>query len=163
MNTWIQVEGTVVQGHRVASGQNHNPRFPGGTLRMQIPAFAERGLDLTVYFPGTINLSISPRTYMVKRSLHTFRNVKWAEHCPAEDFSFFNCRLQLAGRLPPIEGLIYYPHPETKPEHFQDAGILEVLAPRIDTLHYGDRLTLVLDPAQIEICSPCNQTPRNGD
>ncbi|NER00196.1 MAG: hypothetical protein F6K30_26440 [Cyanothece sp. SIO2G6] len=151
MNTWVQVEGTIVQGHRVASGQNNNPRFPGGTLRMQTPAFAQLGLDLTAYFPGTINLSISPQTYVVKRSLHTFHNVKWAEHCPAEDFSFFNCRLGFSNVSTVIEGLIYYPHPETKPEHFQDAGILEILAPAIAGLEYGDRVILELDPAQIEI------------
>ncbi|MEB3233605.1 MAG: hypothetical protein VKJ64_21530 [Leptolyngbyaceae bacterium] len=154
MDQWFQVDGVIIQGHRVASGQNQNPRFPGGTLRMQTAAFAERGLDLTVYFPGTLNISIAPLVYGVRRSLYTLRQVKWAEHCPAEDFSFFNCRLR-RGTGPmaanPIDGLIYYPHPETKPEHFQEAGILEVLAPLVENVSYGDRVILDLDPQQIEI------------
>jgi hypothetical protein len=32
------VNAGILQGHRVASGQNGNPLFPGGTLRMQIPS-----------------------------------------------------------------------------------------------------------------------------
>jgi hypothetical protein len=31
------IPASIVQGHRVASGLNGNPRFPGGTLRMQLP------------------------------------------------------------------------------------------------------------------------------
>jgi hypothetical protein len=40
------IKVSVVAGHRVASGLNGNPRFPGGTLRMQAPHFARLGLDL---------------------------------------------------------------------------------------------------------------------
>ena len=58
MNDTVLLSGKVIRGHGVASGQNGNPRFPGGTIRMQTPAFAARGLDLDAYFPGTINVSI---------------------------------------------------------------------------------------------------------
>lgn len=38
------VLGTVVQGHRVASGQGGDSRFPDATIELQKPAFALRGL-----------------------------------------------------------------------------------------------------------------------
>lgn len=142
------VLGTVVPGHGVASGQGGDPRFPGGTIQMQRAAFALRGLCLDAYFPGTINVSIHPYRYAVQQAKYTFRQVKWAKDAPPEDFSFFDCRVVLKGarRLP---GLIYYPHPETKPEHFQDPTTLEVLTEFIDDLSYGMSLGLELDPTQL--------------
>ena len=150
MSKWIQVQGTIKRGHQVASGQNNDPQFPGGTVRMQHDAFAQRGLDLSPYFPGTLNLSIHPHTYRVKKAIHTFRTVKWADHRPPEDFSFFDCRV-IANSQPPTAGLIYYPHPDTKPMHFQDPSTLELLMPFLDGLNYGDTLFLELNPQQIEI------------
>ena len=147
MTDWIKVTGKVVRGHGVASGQGGNPRFPGGTIRMQQAAFAAQGLVLDSYFPGTINVSIHPYSYIVKQSKHTLRQVKWADDAPPEDFSFFDCRLILDGQR--SEGLIYYPHPETKPEHFQDAATLEVLTAFMDGLSYGIFLALELNPNQL--------------
>lgn len=124
---------------------------------MQQAAFAQRGLDLSAYFSGTLNISIHPHTYTVRRSLYTFRNVKWASHRPAEDFSFFDCRLVRDGQTvtstkqTSYAGLIYYPHPDTKPMHFQSPDILEVLTPFIDGLSYGDTVLLNLDTTQMTI------------
>ncbi|MBT9316909.1 hypothetical protein [Leptothoe spongobia] len=146
------VVGTVVRGHGVASGQNRNPRFPGGTIQMQKPVFAERGLCLDAYFPGTINVSTHPHRYIVKQAKHTFRQVKWAVDAPPEDFSFFDCRVVLrTGQR--VNGLIYYPHPETKPEHFQDSATLEVLTEFIDDLSHSMTLGLELNPSQLLIMS----------
>ena len=146
---WIRVQGTVVQGHRVASAQTRDPRFPGGTVAMQASLFREAGLDLSPYHLGTLNVSIAPHRYAVIRAKHTFRNVKWAATEPAEDFSFFDCRVYVGSEA--RSGLIYYPHPETKPEHDQPPDVLEVLAPFIPDVGYGDTLVLELDPAQIRI------------
>ena len=44
--SWQTVAARIVPGHRVASGLNRNPRFPGGTLRMQAPFFLAVGFDL---------------------------------------------------------------------------------------------------------------------
>ena len=35
----MTITARLLPGHRVASGQNGNPRFPGGTMRMQLPHF----------------------------------------------------------------------------------------------------------------------------
>lgn len=143
------VSGKIIQGHGVASGQNGNPRFPGGTIQMQKPAFAARGLDLDAYFLGTINVSIYPHQCVIQQAKYTFRQVKWANDAPPEDFSFFDCRVVLGDQR--VAGLIYYPHPETKPEHFQDPATLELLTPFIKGLSYGMTIGLELDPHQIRI------------
>jgi hypothetical protein len=142
------IPATVVQGHRVASGLNGNPRFPGGTLRMQLPFFRELGLDLNGYHLGTPNVSIAPMSYRVVQPKLTFRNVKWHPTESAEDFSFFDVVVHPKGGAP-VRGLIYYPHPETKPEHFQSADILELLLPWTAALDYGSHLTLEVPTEQM--------------
>ena len=132
----IQAPGVIVQGHRVASGLNGNPRFPGGTLRMQLPFFAQLGLDLSVYHPGTLNVSIAPLSCRVIKARLTFRNLKWHPTEPAEDFSFFDVTVHRDGAAP-VAGLIYFPHPDTKPAHFQRAGVLELLLPWTEGFNYG--------------------------
>lgn len=146
---WQPVSGTVVRGHGVASGQGGDPRFPGGTIAMQAPLFKASGLDLSPYHTGTLNVSIAPLRYAVVRPRRTFRDVRWSPTEPAEDFSFFDCRLRHADVR--RDGLVYYPHPETKPEHAQPPDVLEVLAPFIEGLRYGDAVVLELDPAQIRV------------
>lgn len=145
-----KVKGIIKKGYGVASGKGGDKRFPNGTIEMQKPFFYKKGLDLEAYFSGTLNISISPHQYSVKQAKYTFKNLKWAEKEPAEDFSFFDCRIHLKNREVK-EGLIYYPHPETKPEHFQAADILEIITFKIDNLNYGDEVILEVDNQQIEI------------
>src|SRR3954465_7598026 len=94
------VAGRIVRGHRVASGQNGNPRFPGGTIRMQAHHFLARGLDLSRFYAGTLNVSIAPFRYRILQPHLTFRNVAWHPTEPAEDFSFFDVRLLLKNAAP---------------------------------------------------------------
>ena len=144
------VSARIVQGHRVASGQNGNPLFPGGTLRMQLPFFRALGLDLSRYHIGTLNVSIAPLTYRVLAPRFTFRAVKWHTTEPAEDFSFFDVRLLRENALP-MEGLIYFPHPETKPTHFQKTDVLELLFPLFEELNYGMEIQLEVPSEQMLI------------
>lgn len=138
----------VVRGHRVASGGNGNPLFPGGTLRMQTPFFRALGLDLDRYHRGTLNVSIVPLRYQVVAPRLTFRQLKWHPTEPAEDFSFFDIRL-LRDHLPAVEGLIYFPHPDTKPAHFQKPDVLELLFPFIEGLTYGAEIRLAVSLEQM--------------
>ena len=132
----------VVRGHRVASGASGDPRFPGGTLAMQRPHFRERGLDFSGWPSATINISVAPLRYRVETPWRTFREVAWHPTEPAEDFSFFRCRVE------GVEALVYHPHPDTKPEHEQPDDVLEILAREwIDGLGYGDGVVLHVDPA----------------
>lgn len=146
--SWMTILAQIVRGHRVASGLNGNPRFPGGTLRMQAAHFAERGFDLGAYHPGTLNVSIAPLSCRVAKAPITFRNVKWHPTEPAEDFSFFDVKL-LRPNAAPVDGKIYYPHPETKPEHFQKPDVLELLMPFVEGLNYGDEIKLSVPSEQM--------------
>jgi hypothetical protein len=148
--------GRLVEGHRVASGLNGNPRFPGGTLRMQIPHFLALGLDLRSFHLGTLNVSIAPLCYRVVKARHTFTNVKWHPTEPAEDFSFFDVRV-IRPDESPIAGFIYFPHPDTKPEHFQQPDVLELLLPFVKGLHYGMELSLEIPTTQMVIESSTHQ------
>ena len=92
---------------------------------MQIPHFLALGLDLRSFHLGTLNVSIAPLCYRVVKARHTFTNVKWHPTEPAEDFSFFDVRV-IRPDESPIAGFIYFPHPDTKPEHFQQPDVLEL-------------------------------------
>lgn len=142
------IPATIVQGHRVASGLNGNPRFPGGTLRMQLPFFRDLGLDLSSYHLGTLNVSIAPLSYRVVNPKLTFRDVKWHPTEPSEDFSFFDVTVHLEGASP-VNGLVYFPHPETKPEHFQSPDVLELLLSWTDGLDCGAKLKLEVSAEQM--------------
>jgi len=144
--SWITIPGVVTKGYGVASGSD-SPRFPGGTIRAQSQHFLARGVDISPYYPGTLNIDIAPRQFTIIRPRHTLTNVSWWPDVPAETFSFSPCRIILP--TGPIDGLVYYPHPETKPEHHQPPTVIEVLAPFIEGLRTGSTLELALDPAEV--------------
>ena len=151
-----RIPATIVQGHRVASGLNGNPKFPGGTVRMQLPLFAALGLDLSTVYPGTLNVSIEPFTYRVGNPKLTFRDVKWHPTEPAEDFSFFDVTVHRENR-PPLAGLIYCPHPDTKPTHFQKPDVLELLLPWTKGLSYGNDIILEVPGEQMSFTRAKNE------
>ena len=153
MTNWTRVPGTVVRGHRVASRSCNDPRFPGGTIALQKPEFRRLGLNLDHFHSGTINLSIAPLLFRIKRASYSFSNLRWSDISAAEDFSFLECGVLLHGGIR-FGGLIYYPHPETKPEHFQAPDILEIITFSIARLTYGDRIAIEVDPEQIELIDP---------
>jgi hypothetical protein len=153
MGTWKTVSACIVPGHQVASGTNQNPCFPGGTLRMQAPHFLALGFDLGAYHSGTINVSIAPSAYRPVKAPVTFRGVKWHPSEPAEDFSFFDVRVIRPG-VTALPGKIYYPHPDTKPAHFQRPDVLELLLPFIPHVGYGSVLTLEIPADQMDIVQP---------
>lgn len=142
------IPATIVQGHRVASGLNGNPRFPGGTVRMQLPFFEALGLDLNAFYPGTLNVSIAPLSYRFVTPRYTFRDLKWHPEDPAEDFSFIDVVVH-RGEASPVSGWIYFPHPETKPTHFQKSDVLELLLPWTEGLDYGTQIELEVPPEQM--------------
>lgn len=117
---------------------------------MQESHFKSLGLDLAGYHPGTLNVSIAPQRYRIGEARHTFHQVKWHPTEPAEDFSFFDVRMIRpdGGR---VDGLIYFPHPDTKPEHFQQPDVLELLFPFVDGIGYGSELVLEIPVDQMII------------
>ncbi|MGB5236117.1 MAG: hypothetical protein WBM43_09630 [Flavobacteriaceae bacterium] len=143
----MNINGIVVRGHGVASGQSNDPRYPEGTLVKQLPFFKEKGLDLTTYYPGTINLDVSPFEYEIIEPYRFFKEIRWSEYIPAENFYFFNFVVFRNHRR--IGGLIYMPDPDTKIEHNQGASILELILPKIENLNYGDSLKIDVPNTQL--------------
>ena len=141
-----KISGVVVRGHGVASGRAGDPRFPDGTIAMQIPFFRALGLDLGGFHPGTINIDCTPLRFRPGPGALLFERVKWHSETPAETFSFARATLVRDGAR--HSAWIYYPHPETKPEHFQPGGVAEVIAPLVPDLAYGDRVILETTPDQ---------------
>ena len=150
MQKWQTVEGIIGRGHRVASGKASDSPYPEGTIEMQTPYFQKLGLDLSGFYSGTLNISISPKTFTIKQPEYTFKNVQWHQDYPVEDFSFSPCKVIFQDIT--YVGLVYYPHPETKIGHFQDPAVIEVLVSSfIPQIEYGDRIILEVNSREILI------------
>ena len=148
---WIKVTGIITKGHQVASGMAKDSPYPQGTIKMQTPFFKQLGLDISEFFPGTLNINIRPYKFKLYNPQYTFKTVQWNPHSPAETFSFSCC--QILYRQVKYTAIIYYPHPETKPTHFQDDSTLEILTQSLNGVEYGHSIELNLNPAEIDIFS----------
>lgn len=146
---WITVNGTISKGHQVASGIAKDSPYPQGSIYMQTPFFKQLGLDISSFFAGTLNIKISPYKFKLYNPQYTFELVKWNPHSPPETFSFSFC--QVIYNKGKYTGLIYYPHPETKPNHFQDDSTLEILTQPLDFIEYGHSIELNLNPTEVDI------------
>ncbi len=143
------VRGEIKAGYGVASGKGKDERYPEGTLKQQFKHFLERGLDLSNYFMGTINLDISPCSYEIKKPKYFFKNIDWSEYIPPENFYFFDVFLNYKEKS--YEGLVYMPDPETKEDHIQKPTILELILPKIKGLEYGVMVEIALKKGQLSI------------
>jgi len=144
---WQNVSGIVVRGHQVAARKSEH--YPQGTIEMQIPFFKQLGLDLTPYYWATLNVSISPHTFVMKKPRYTFQSVEWTFLHPPEHFSFSAC--QVTFRNTTHDGWVYYPHPETKERHFQDPSLVEIVASYIPGIEYGVCVELGLNADEISV------------
>ncbi|MGO8739483.1 hypothetical protein [Rhodoblastus sp.] len=167
-----EVAAVIKQGYRVASGRafdGHDQRFnaDGGTIRLQIPKFRERGLDIDSYFGGTVDeafvsgtlgCDIRPRRMTILRPEYHFKSVRWTDKFDrerpgfSEDFFLSEAAILFAGKS--FKALIYIPSPETKVAHFHPPTTIEVIAQKIDGIKYGDRVTLLYSPEAIRIENP---------
>ena len=147
MAKWGFLRGIVVRGYRVASGPSAD--YPYGALGRQRPIFASRGLDLGIYFNGTLNIDIRPSTFELIRPEFTFYNVEWTDLHPPEHFSFSRCKVIF--KEIEYDGWVYYPHPETKLRHFQNPSLLEVIAVPIPGIRYGDAVLVMANANEMKI------------
>ncbi len=151
MTSPVMLQGVVVRGHGVASGQAAGSPYPQGSVVMQMPFFKARGLDLSNCWAGTVNVSIAPRTWSLLQADHCFERLAWTHLHPPETFSFV--RLHMLWRAKSIGAWLYYPHPETKAAHHQNANVMEIIAPRLDGLAYGDAVALQYVQGALQIDS----------
>ncbi len=138
------VLATISQGYGVASGKSSDSRFPDGTLTLQLPHFEKRGLDLRPYYRGTLNLTLRHDSFLLGEPDYRFDLIKWSPLVPPENFSFYSCRVLWINKS--VDALVYWPHPSTKPEFHQESNVLEILAPAIDGITYGDQVYLEAEP-----------------
>ena len=143
------VSGQVIKGYQVASGLAVDHPFEAGTIDLQKPVFKERGLSLDHCYSGTMNVLISPKTFTMINPRYRFDQVEWGKGKQVENFSFSPCILYFEDQK--IEAFVYYPHPETKKEHFQDNDRLEILAPKVGGISYGSSVRLELNDQEIQI------------
>lgn len=145
---WVTLKGRLKKGYRVASGPSKAyPEY--GSIEKQKPYFKKRGLNLDHTFNGTLNISIHPYELIMHKPQYRFEKVKWTELTNAEDFSFSQCRVKF--REVEYSGWVYYPDPKTKPEHFQDISTVEVLAPYIPNIKYGNVVEVSLNSEEIKV------------
>ena len=146
--------GVVTAGFQFASGEavgrpaRPSP-FSSGTIELQQPHFKALGLDLDSAVPnlfrGTVNVALDRELVLHAPDL-SLPLVDWTEGEAAriapESFSFVRCCLAVDGRY--HVGMIYYPHPETKPAlnaHRYD--VLEILSEWIDDLAPGRAVAVI--------------------
>ena len=141
--------GSVVPGHGVASGRAAHSPYPQGSNAMHMPFFAALGLDLGNCWPGTLNVSIAPHAWELLRADHCFERLEWTHLHPPEAFSF--AQVQLTWRGQRTAAWLYRPHPETKAAHHQAPSVMEIIAPRLEGLEYGDVVGLEFEHGAVQI------------
>jgi hypothetical protein len=163
---WVRCR--LVAGHGVASGRAATSPYPAGTIQLQAPFFAARGIDLAPFFAGTLNLEAARGHWRLRDPDAHVEAMEWTDRHPPETFSFWHCRLRVASVLAApaiiepagLAALIYYPHPETKRAHHQAPSCLELLAPWIPGLHPGAELELGVDPRRCRLIDPARLRAR---
>ncbi|MBI2025339.1 hypothetical protein HYT04_00930 [Candidatus Kaiserbacteria bacterium] len=143
-----RVEGIVVKGWKIASGLATENPFGGSTIKMQIQLFKELGLDLSGCYPGTLNVSIAPRTRTILVREPNYCGLKWHPDL-TEDFFIFKCRLCFRGVC--YDGWVYHPDKSKGARHQHKQDTFEILAPLIPGITYRDTVVLILDPNEIRI------------
>jgi hypothetical protein len=138
------VPGRRIPGYGVASGRaGAASPYPAGTIALQAPFFRAQGVDLSGYFPGTLNVDVTPHLPRPGQPAFDGR-LRWFGDLE-ERFLLTRIALRFAGTQ--YDGLWYYPHPETKPAHFQRPSVVELLMPWIEGLPADAAVELGFHPA----------------
>ena len=127
----------------MASGRASDSPYPAGTIALQAPFFAAQGVDLSPYFPGTLNVDLAPHMPWHGQAVFDGR-LRWFGDIE-ERFVLTPIALRHAGAM--VEGLWYYPHPGTKPGHFQRPTVVELLLPWVPGLPEDARVEVGFQPA----------------
>ncbi len=145
----LGLPGVVVTGYGVASGRNPDSPFPKGSIELQIPVFKSLGLDLDWVYPGTLNVSVAPKRLRIVRPWRFYADVEWTTNWHPEHFSFSPCVVDHQDVS--YRGVIYYPHVETRTDHFQEPSVVEVLAGHIPGIEVGSKVVLWVDTTQVTV------------
>lgn len=140
----MQITGIVAEGYRIASGSN-TEGVPGPFGEMlkdsfvrQRPFFEKEIPELKSVWTGTININIAPR----KALMNSFDHTVTCEWHPGitETFGIVSGVTLYAKGKTYTNCFIYYPMPSaihTPRHHF-----IEILAPKVEGLSYGDKISI---------------------
>ncbi|HRJ74846.1 MAG TPA: hypothetical protein PLX90_02565, partial [Anaerolineales bacterium] len=92
---------------------------------------------------------IAPLTFKMRQPEFTFEKVEWTDLHPPETFSFSRCNVIFKSKE--YAGWVYYPHPETKKNHFQNPSLIEVIAIEIPNIQYGDSVDVEINEDEIKV------------
>jgi hypothetical protein len=155
---FTKIKAPIVAGHRIASGTSlKDRRFPAGSIAMQAPFFKQQGLDLEAYFggdffKGTVNVSVAPLVREIASPEYFMRSIKWTGLFPPENFYLSPAELTFRNKT--YKGMLYIPDPATKPDHFNPATVIDVIAPYIEGIAYGTEVEFGYNPAAIRLRKP---------
>ena len=138
------VSGVVVEGYRIASGLNREGAITGPNGEVVRDSFVRQRKFFEAEIPemksvwtGTINLSIAPKAcHMLKWDYEV--TCEW-QPGTVETFGIVKDVI-LRARGGMYNGFIYYPLPS--PIHSPRHDLIELLAPKIEGLAYGDEVSI---------------------
>lgn len=142
------VKGHVVQGTQAASGKSYLSEY-GGTIALQRKFFEHTALDFSALHNGTINVDITPFIFTVQEPCCEVKEVKWHPDKTevSETFWFLECTLEFRNKV--YAGYLYYPHPATKIGKFPGHHVMEILAPFVEEMTYGETVLLYFPHGKI--------------
>ncbi len=144
----LNVVGILSPGYGHASGIR-SKKYPEGTINLQRPHFFKHGLDISDCFAGTLNVSIAPRSFRMKTAEFLLHEIIWKEGRRAENFMIARCKVKRG--IDWLPSFVYYPDPSTKDNSIDDPQQIQILAPKIEGIKYGDKIELLLRSKEIEI------------
>jgi len=144
-----KLTGVLGKGYQIASGTSPITPYKDGSISLQKPFFEERGFCMEGLYLATLNIDISKHEFTIIKPDYVFENLQWEKDFPAETFSIVSCTLIY--KQMQYDAFIYYPHVETKTKHLQNKSTLEILAPFVDGISYGDSIELKIDTRKVYI------------
>ncbi|MDO8601096.1 MAG: hypothetical protein Q7R46_00260 [bacterium] len=142
----IIFEGKIKSGLRIASGLNPDPTLKlNNTIFKQKKFFVEAGVaGIQNCYNGTINVDIQPYQFKIIKPDYEV-TCEWSPGT-VETFWFVGVDINLKGKN--YDGYIYYPCPSPVKNHKDDT--VELLAPKIENLRYGDPISIKIDADKVE-------------
>ena len=66
----------LISGYGIASGKSNSSPYPEGSIKMQAPFFKTLGLDISKFWPGTLNLLLEDKR-IIRRSIDYSYILNW--------------------------------------------------------------------------------------
>jgi len=92
-----KIKAVLKEGYNVASGQSKDEQFPEGTISLQ-KKFFDKEINFDNFYLGTLNFSIAPFKFDIKKSDFSFFDIEWFDG-EKENFFFVECELDFNSRF----------------------------------------------------------------